>query len=446
MMAAAKKTTNVGRAWLSGIMIVLAVVLTPVAVLTNWATVQVSNEAQFVKTLSPLASNPAVQNTVIDSVTKAIDDQLDINQVTDSLLGGLGTALNLPPEAKKALGLVSNPIASGVQNLIHDVVTKAVQSDAFQKGWTEALTFTQKQAVDLLSNNGKSALSLSNDGTITLPLAPIITQVKAQLVADKVMFANMIPVVDTSITIAKIPELVVVRTVYQIGVGVGTWLPWIVLALFGAGALIANRRARAVQAIGTSLIVVAGVVAIALPMIRVIASNAVGSAYSAAATVVFDAVIDYMAVMLGGLAMLGVVLTWVGWNFGSSKSAAATRAFFAKYLGEARGLIAPESKDYAAAVAKVYNARIIVRVVVLALIGFWMASIQPLNVASVIWLSLLAALLLGVFEVMARPLAAVVAPAAVVVTAPATAKPAAKKAPAKKAAAKPAAKKKPAAK
>ena len=50
-----------GRSWIAGILLVIATLLLPTAIVGHWATVQISNSNEFVKTLSPLAANPAVQ-------------------------------------------------------------------------------------------------------------------------------------------------------------------------------------------------------------------------------------------------------------------------------------------------------------------------------------------------------------------------------------------------
>ncbi|MBK5239495.1 MAG: hypothetical protein JJE28_10375, partial [Actinomycetales bacterium] len=136
----ARKTTSTGRAWLAGVLLTLGVLLAPTAVVAHWATVEITNNQQFVETLGPLAKDPVVQALIVDEVTGLIDDQVDISTATDSLLTGLGEALNLPQAAKDALGLVSGPVASGVTALIHNVVANVVASDAFQEAWTKTLT------------------------------------------------------------------------------------------------------------------------------------------------------------------------------------------------------------------------------------------------------------------------------------------------------------------
>lgn len=443
-----KSQYSVGRAWLAGIMIVLGVVLTPVAILTNWAAATVSDTQRFVATLSPLASNPTVQNTVINEVTNAINKQIDIPQITGSLVTGLGDALNLPPAAKQALGLVKDPIASGVQGAIHDLVAKAVTSDAFQKGWTAALTLTSQQITDLLSNNGKSALSLASDGTLSLPLKPIIDQVKSDLVKQGVGFANMIPSVDTSITIAKIPELAVARVVYQIGVGIGTWLPWIVLFLFVGGGFIANKRPRATMAIGISITVITGILAVAMPLLRTILLVALDQSYAGAVGVVYDALIDYMAVVVISVVVLGIGLIVAGWAAGPSASATKLRAWANGVFAQGRRSIqSTPGSGFDKFRHSLTSVRLLVQVAIVAVLGLWVGAIIPLHTAVILGFIALGALLFVALEVLRLEPAA-----AATVTAPAVtqavAKPAAKKAPVKKApskvAAKPATKKAPA--
>ena len=447
-----KSQYSVGRAWLAGIMIVLGVVLTPVAILTNWAAATVSDTQRFVATLSPLASNPTVQNTVINEVTDAINKQIDIPQITGSLVTGLGDALNLPPAAKQALGLVKDPISAGVQGAIHDLVAKAVTSDAFQKGWTAALTLTSQQITDLLSNNGKSVLALSNDGTLSLPLKPIIDQVKSDLVKQGVGFANMIPSVDTSITIAKIPELAVARVIYQIGVGVGTWLPWIVLFLFVGGGFIANKRPRATMAIGISITVVTGILALAMPLLRTILLATLDQSYAAAVAVVYDALIDYMAVVVVSVVVLGIGLIIAGWAAGPSETAVKLRAWANGVFAQGRRSIASKAgSGFDNFRHGLTSFRLLIQIVIVAGLGLWVGSIVPLHTTVILGFIALGALLFVALEILRlEPTAVVAAPAAApaaAAVAPTAAKPAAKpvaqKAPAK-AASKPAAKKAPA--
>lgn len=456
MMASSKKSYSVGRAWLAGLMITVGILLTPTAIIAHWATTQVTDTARFVQTLSPLASNPDVQNLIIDEVTTVIDEKVGIEEVTNSLLSGLSEALNLPPKAQDALDMVAAPIASGVKGLVHSVVEKAVTSPAFQKAWTKTLTLTQEQAVALLSGDPNSMLKLDSDGTLRLPLKPIIVEIKAALVQQGVGFASAIPEVDTDVTIAKIPELALVRVIYQVGVGVGQWLPWVAAALIGLGIWVANRRPRAVLATGVLLAIIMAVVSITFTTGKLLVSALIDPTYSAVAGVLYDAIVAYVQVTVIAVGVLAVFGAIAGWAFGASESAGTFRAFMNKQFDAVRGAIDPSGKALAKTSEVMHRFRVLARIVILALMGLLLTTNDPFNAGSVVGLTVLALVLLAVYEILQRsvtpaaPAAAatatpVAAPAAPAATAekPVAAAPA-KKAPAKKAAAKPAAKKAPA--
>ena len=65
---------------------------------------------------------------------------------------------------------------------------------------------------------------------------------KDRLEQQGVGFAANIPVVERSIVIAQNDAFVLVQTIYALAVAVGTWLPWICLALLAAGVFVAKRR------------------------------------------------------------------------------------------------------------------------------------------------------------------------------------------------------------
>lgn len=443
-MARAKKTYNRGRAWLAGILVTVAVILLPSAVVTNWATVQVSNTQQFVKTLAPLASNPEVQDLIVNEATKAIDNAVDIQSTTQTLVTGLGDALNLPPAAASALGLVADPIANGVKGLIHDLVQKAVESKAFQEAWTQTLTLTQEQVTALLAGDEKSVLKLANDGTITMPLGPVIDGIKKALVDQGVGFASLIPTVDKDITIATIPELGMVRVIYQVGVGVGTWLPWIVLAMILVGVIAANRRMRAVFGASIAVFVVSVVMLIAFNFGSNVLSFTLPADYASVSTIIYAAIIGYVQEVLGALIALSVITGITGWLF-YAKGAAPIRAWSGAQLDALRGGLSKIGMTMGAAGQQLYKVRVAVRTIIIAVGGLIVAFNTPITVPLVIWTTVVVLIVLFVYELLLRsPQAAVaakVAAAAPTATAQVV-KQAAKRAakPAAKSAAKPAAK------
>ena len=96
MAETTKPRKHRGRSAVSGILIAVALILTPVSLVANWAAYEVDNTSHFVDALGPLASNPDVQNVVINEITNRVDEAVDIKKTTSSLIDGLGEALNLP--------------------------------------------------------------------------------------------------------------------------------------------------------------------------------------------------------------------------------------------------------------------------------------------------------------------------------------------------------------
>jgi hypothetical protein len=441
MSAAVKKSA--GRSWLSAIALILAVVLTPAAIVTHWATSEVTNTQRFVSTLSPLAKNPAVQETIITEVTGIIEKQVDIKEVTSSLFEGLGNALDLPDAAKKALDLLAAPAASGIESMVQTLVSDVVKSDAFAKAWDKTLTLTQEQTVALLSGSPDSVLKLSNDGTLTLPLKPVIVEIKKELISQGVGFASAIPEVNTDITIGKVPELAAARVIYQVGVGVGTWLPWVVAALFVVGIAAARRRPRALVATGSVMLALMAILAFVFTSGRIVATTVIDPSYSAIVGAVYDALVSFVISVVIALALASVVAIVTGWAFGASESAEKFRGFSNKQINALRKTVDPENKIFASSSVVMHQYRIVARVVIIGGIALILSSIIPLSIGDVFIWTLVGLVLLFAYEVLQRPVVKVAAkPAA----APAAAAPAAKVTAAKKAPAKKAPAKKPAAK
>jgi hypothetical protein len=106
------------RALLSALCIVLAGALLPVSIVAAWSRAQLVDESQFVATLAPLAHDPQVQGLVIDQTVGAIDEKVNYDEITGNVIDGIA-GLGLPPRAVSALGLLKQPAADGLRNLVH---------------------------------------------------------------------------------------------------------------------------------------------------------------------------------------------------------------------------------------------------------------------------------------------------------------------------------------
>lgn len=396
-----RKRRSPGRSIASGILLTLAVLLTPVSIVANWATIEVDNTQHFVDTLGPLASNPQVQELVITEITNKLDEAIDIKDTTSSLIDGLGNALNLPDPAKKALGLVSDPIAAGVKGLVHDAVSRVVKSEGFQKAWTKVLTVTQEQVTGLLKGEQGGALSLANDGTISMNLKPVITEVKQSLVNNGVAFADAIPELDITVELGKVPALAVARVVYQVGVGIGTWLPWIVLGLFLLGIALAVRRGRAIVTSAVFVLIASVVLLISFNLGRMLAINAVGDTYGPAVGVVYDAIAAYVVGVVAAMIALSIIVGVSAW-VASGDERSPVRRGVSTALEWSRSRLDSVGMTMGSVGPALHRGRVIIRVVIIGLGILVLMAAQPISVTSVVWTTVVVLLLLLVLELLVR--------------------------------------------
>lgn len=403
-MSTKAKKLNRGRSWSAGIVLVIASLLLPTAIVGHWATTQINNTNQFVESLAPLASNPEVQAVIVDKLSAEIDSHLNIDKTTQDLVDGISTSLKFPEPLKKTLNLISAPIASGIQGLIRDTVSKVVASPAFQKAWTASLTLTHDELIAMLSNKPGAAVSVASDGTLSIQLKPLMAEVKKQLVAAHVPFAQAIPEINTSIAVAKIPQIVTARIAYQVGVGIGVWLPWIVAALFGAAILTAVRRWRMVMITGIAVAVMTGLVGLGLSTGRVILTLSLNADISQVAGIVYDSIVAYAATEVAGVFAVGVVLALTGALLGLN-STARLRRWFAQGFDRARASMNKFGLTMGAFGTGLANNRVLIRSLLVALTILLVGLAQPISVPIVIATTLLLAGVLVGFEVLQRPVA-----------------------------------------
>ena len=88
------------------VLLVLGFVLTPVAVLVTYAKTQVLDTDRYVSTVKPLASDPAVQNYVADTVTAELLSQVDVKAYVNQALSAVqgAPALQALPGQAQAVG------------------------------------------------------------------------------------------------------------------------------------------------------------------------------------------------------------------------------------------------------------------------------------------------------------------------------------------------------
>lgn len=391
---------------LSVFLIVVGLVLAPVAAAGAWARTQLTDTDAFVATFAPLADDPAVQAFISDQVVAAIDEQVDIDGLTNSLFDGI-EELGLGPAATKALNALRAPAVAGIQSLVDRVVTRFVTSDAFSDVWAQALRVSHTQLLATLHGDEDAAVTIGGNGEIGVQLAPIIDAVKTALVKNGVAFAANIPTVQKTVVVATSDAAVLVQVLYGVAVTVGIWLPWVALAFLVAGVLVARKRIVALlgASIGLGLVMIAVAAGVSIGRLVFITLTSSSAIPADAASVIYLGLTAQLSSIAVAVAVLAITVAVVSWLASRYRVPSALRSIVGGWFARLRGLGEERGVTTGRFGAWLYAQRVVVRVLIAIAASVIVLFVRPLTPGLIIWTAVIAILIIGVAELLARPAA-----------------------------------------
>ena len=319
------------------LLIVLGCVLAPLAGVAVWARNQVTNTDRYVATVTPLASDPAIQQAVTDQITAQVFTYIDIQALTTQVVDALAARVEgrgLPPQAAVALQGLAGPVANGVQGFVRTQVERVVQSQAFEDAWIQANRAAHETLVKALTGEGGGSVTIEND-TVTLNLGPFIQTVKQGLVAQGFTLAERIPQVDKSFVLFQSEDITRARSAFNLLNTLGNWLPVVALVLLAIGIYMAKDHRRAL--VGAALGVAGGMVllGLALAVFRTIYLDAVPAAVLPhdAAAVLYDTIVRFLRLGLRTILVLALVVAAGAFLSGQSVTAVRTREGLGNAIG-----------------------------------------------------------------------------------------------------------------
>lgn len=333
--SAARRSGRVGRAVLSCVTIFAACVLAGLSVISVWAADLIGDTDRYVRTVAPLARDPAVQDAITNQVSTLIIQSIDTRALVDNAVAGLDS-VGVPPSAKSALGSLSGPIVDAIDGVVQSTVGRVVASPAFGTIWDEVNRTAHAAMVKALTGQGGGAIQL-NGNTVVLDLAPVIDLAKAQLVAAGFGLAERIPTVHASYTLVTSDSIKNVRTLFLLLQITGNWLPFITLLIGLIGILLARRRRRAliVASIGTAAAMV--ILGLALVVERRLVLDALPASVSQpAAAAVIDTLQRFVSVTVRTIGILSLVVALGAYLTGPHRYAVAVRGFCINVLAGLR--------------------------------------------------------------------------------------------------------------
>jgi len=164
------------------------------SVVSIWMRNQINDTDRYMRTVGPLASDPAIQEAVVTGVTTRFSSFLDEAATRDTLT-----------DRQRYLAA---PLTLLLTNFVEDTVRSIVTSDEFPQYWTRANELAHPMVSAVLTGEGSENVSTAG-GRITLDLTPLVEAVKTRLRDRGVDFFDRIPgdQLDPQITIVDSPEL-----------------------------------------------------------------------------------------------------------------------------------------------------------------------------------------------------------------------------------------------
>jgi hypothetical protein len=237
------------------VLVVLACILSMLSVVTVFARNQLLNTDTYVKTVAPLASNPAIQTQIAKQVSQNLIRRTNVEaRVKDAL----------PPKA----GFLAAPVAAGLETVTNELALKAVQSKQFYEVWVAANRASHKQLVAVLTGSSEGSVS-SKNGKVTIDLSQVELNVKRKLDARGITVFDKVPAVKgLNFVLFQSDSLVKVQKLTKLLNDLAIVLPIISLLLFAASVVLARNRRRGLVRAAAGLALSMAVVLVAVAVAR----------------------------------------------------------------------------------------------------------------------------------------------------------------------------------
>lgn len=219
------------------LLVVLASVLLPLALVSGWTAATVTDTDEYVETVTPLASDPVVLKTV---------------------------RRELRTVAIRAMA--TTPAAGKQTRKIDEAVLRVTSDRRFHLVWAQGNRQVHKQIVSTLE--GTNPNLATGDGVVRIDLGPLAGDLVARLNAAGIATPADVSAVSTSIPLVRTSDLDQARQGYRVIDTLGFWVPigWVILVVVLL--LSARRRLATIGRLAIGSILMLGVLAAGLGVAR----------------------------------------------------------------------------------------------------------------------------------------------------------------------------------
>ncbi|GAA2946182.1 hypothetical protein GCM10011428_76600 [Streptomyces violaceus] len=248
----------------TSVLLVLTFLLAPLAVVAAWVDSAVADTDRYVQTVAPIATEPSVQNTVTDRLTKRVVDNVDVAAFTEAVARTLERE-GAPPRVVQGADALTGPLKSALDSAVRSIVHRVVTDDRFAEVWEDSNRRAHAAVVKVLTGEGGSAVQAGDD-SIDLNIGTVVDNVEQRLVDAGFDQASKIPDVDKTITLFQTDKLDEAQGAMRLLNVLGVWLPVLVLVLAALAVWSgpAHRVALMTTAIGVGVMMIVLLVGLAL--------------------------------------------------------------------------------------------------------------------------------------------------------------------------------------
>ena len=402
---AAEPPTRSDRQWWRSVLVVVLVtvgaVLAPLTVVATWAHDQVGDTDRFLETVTPLASDPAVQSAVADRITQEITSAIDVEGITGEALTALSDQDFVPPRAGDVLPSLAVPLSNAIENFVRERVDQVVQSDAFQQAWTEAMRFAHSQMVGVLTGDTRDSVEIS-DGAVKINIGTFVASVKEILIDDGFSFANRIPEVNATFTVFQADNIGTGQKIFGWLDTLARILPILTLLLLFAAVMVARNRRKTLLGIGLAVAGSMVLLGLVLNLVRPAYLDAVPADVlpGDAAAAIYDQLVSFIRTSLRAVGVVFLAIAVAAFWFSPTGAGAAVRTGAGAALSRLRNRTGMDSGPVAEFLG---TYRTFTRVTVVALGTIVYLGLDHPTAAAAVTIILVTVLVLVVLEFLASP-------------------------------------------
>jgi hypothetical protein len=314
----AERSSSTGHPRVVTALLILATLLTFLAIFSTWINRQALNTDNWVNTSDQLLQNKDIQA----QLSPFLADQLFANVDVQAKLQKA-----LPPRLQPLAG----PLVGGLHQLAVQVAQRALASGQVQSLWSDANRAAHQTLLKIINGDNTQ---------VTLDLGSIVAQVGTQLGVSNV--ASRLPANAGQLTIVKSDQLSTVQSIAKLIRRLPIVLTLLVILFYGLAIYLAGQRRRqALRSVGIGFIIAGAIVLIAhnLAGTAVVDGLAKNEAAKPAASAAWSIGTSLLVTVATSALAFGVLLIIGAWLAGPTRPATRLRREVAPYARENLGAV-----------------------------------------------------------------------------------------------------------